>query len=302
MNKNDNIILTMNCDNDYIVLMAALLKSIEIHHKTAEHIEVYLAGDNITESSKKMMLDSVDHHMFTIHWKTIKEVIPPGMALPYDRNLYPATVYMRVFMPYIIPKEVKKLLYMDVDMIILEDISNLWNTDISDYVLAAVVDCRVTTLDNDWGGVLNYKELGLDGKYPYVNSGLQLMNTQKYRDEHMAERIIAAINDNAKFAKYAEQYALNTILPAIQWLRLDDKWNHFSTEEYVASHGIIHYISRKPIHTTYQGKQIYKDLFYTYLNQTKWADVKKINEVKRLAKKIGIVLSKIKRNLNLFAA
>src|ERR1700748_1184720 len=233
MNNNNTITLTMNCDNDYIILMAALLKSIEIHHKTAEHIEVYMAGNEITETSKKMMLDSVNPDMFTIHWKTMEEMIPPGMALPYDRNLFPATVYMRLFMPYIIPKEIKKILYMDVDMIILEDISNIWNIDISDYVLGAVVDRRVTTLDNSWGGVLNYKELGLDGSHPYVNSGLQLMNTEKYRDEHMAERIIAAINNNIKFAQYAEQYALNTILPDIKWLRLADKWKHFFTDEYM---------------------------------------------------------------------
>lgn len=295
--KNNTITLTMNCDNDYVILMGALLKSIEAHHKTGEHIEIYMAGNDITQTSKKMMHDSVDPDMFTIHWKTMKEVIPKGMALPYDRNLFPATVYMRLFMPYIIPKEVKKVLYMDVDMIILEDISNIWNTDISDYVTGAVVDCRVTTLDNDWGGVLNYKELGLDGKHPYVNSGLQLMNTEKWRSEKMAERIIAAINNNTKFAQYAEQYALNTLLPGIKWLRLADKWNHFSTEEFVAEEGIIHFISRKPIHATYKGKQVYKDLFYKYLNQTAWANKKEVGEVKRLIKKAGIVMSKIKRNL-----
>jgi lipopolysaccharide biosynthesis glycosyltransferase len=278
--------------------MAALLKSIEAHHKTPEHIEVYLAGNNISETSKKMMAKSIDPKMFTIHWKTMEEVIPPGMALPYDRNLFPSTVYMRLFLPYVIPKEIKKVLYMDVDMIVLEDISNIWNIDISDYVLGAVVDCRVTTLDNDWGGVLNYKELGLDGKHPYVNSGLQLMNTARYREEHMAERIIAAINNNAKFAQYAEQYAMNTILPSIKWLQLDKKWNYFSTEEFVGNQGVIHFIERKPIHTTYKGKQIFKDLFYTYLNQTEWADIKKISEFRRMIKKIKIVFSKIKRNIS----
>jgi len=287
----------MNCDNDYIILMGALLKSIEVHHKTPEHIDVYLAGNNISETSKKMMLESVDPKMFTIYFKTMEEVIPPGMALPYDRNLFPATVYMRLFLPYVIPKEVKKVLYLDVDMIALEDISNVWNIDLGDSVIGAVVDCRVTTLDNDWGGVLNYKELGLDGKHPYVNSGLQLMNTEKYREAKMAERIIAAINDNAKFAEYAEQYALNTILPSIKWTEIPKKWNYFSTEEFDGEKGIIHYISRKPIHTTYKGKEIFKDIFFRYLNQTKWAYTKEVSETKRLIKKMGIVISKIKRHL-----
>lgn len=297
MKPNNTITLAMNCDNDYVILMGALLKSIEHYHKTPEHIEIYMAGNNITETSKKMMHQSIDRDMFTIHWMKMEDVIPKGMSLPVDRNLFPSTIYMRLFMSYIVPKEVKKILYMDVDMIILEDISNLWNTDITDYVVGAVVDCRVTTLDNDWGGVLNYKELGLDGKHPYVNSGLQLMNTEKWREENMAQRIISAINNNVKFAQYAEQYALNTVLPTIKWLQLPGKWNHFSTEEYQDNHGIIHFIARKPIHTTYAGKEQYKQLFFTYLNQTAWANAKHISETRRLIKKLGIVFSKIKRNI-----
>lgn len=297
MADNDTIILAMNCDNDYIILMAALLKSIEINHKTGEHIEIYMAGNGITETSKKMMHGSINAEMFTIHWMKMEEVIPDGMSLPYDRNLFPPTIYMRLFMPYIVPETVEKILYMDVDMIILEDISNLWNVDITDYVVGAVVDCRVPRIDNDWGGVLNYKELGLDGAHPYVNSGLQLMNTKKWRQENTAMRIVDAINNNVKYAKYAEQYALNTILPNIKWLQLPAKWNHFSTEEYLGNQGIIHFVARKPIHTTYAGKPFFKELFYQYINQTEWANSKKVPEVKRLLKKIGIVLHKIKRHL-----
>lgn len=287
----------MNCDNDYIILMAALLKSIETNHKTPEHIDIYMAGNGITEKSKNMMHQSIDPDMFTIYWLKMEDIIPKRMSLPYDRNLFPPTIYMRLFMPYAVPASLKKILYIDVDMIAFEDISNLWNTDIADYVVGAVVDCRVPTLDNDWGGVLNYQQLGLDGKHPYVNSGLQLMNTQKWRDENMAQRIIDAINNNVKFAQYAEQYALNTILPRIKWLQLDAKWNHFSTSEHQGKQGIIHYIGRKPIHTTYTGQPFYKELFYQYLNQTAWANSKKVNELNRLKKKIGIVIAKIKRRL-----
>jgi len=297
MSQNNTITLCMNCDNDYIILMAALLKSIEVNHKTGEHIEIYMAGNGITDLSKQMMHQSVSPDMFTINWMKMEEVIPEGMSFPYDRNLFPPTIYMRLFMSYIVPASIKKILYMDVDMIILEDISNLWNIDISDYVVGAVMDCRVTTLDNNWGGVLNYKQLGLDGKHPYVNSGLQLMNTEKWRENNMAKRIIDAINNNVKYAQYAEQYALNTILPTIKWLQLPAKWNVFSTEDYRGNEGIIHFIARKPIHTTYAGKPFYKDLFYKYLNQTAWADAEKIGETKRRFKKIGIVWAKILRRL-----
>jgi len=113
----------------------------------------------------------------------------------------------------------------------------------------------------------------------------------------MAQRIIDAINNNTKYAEYAEQYALNTVLPKVKWLQLPQKWNYFSTEPYIDHQGIIHFISRKPIHTTYAGNPLFRDLFYEYLNQTAWAEARKIGETRRLLKKIGIVFYKVKRNI-----
>ena len=47
---NNNISVIVASDNHYAILIAALLKSIEVNHKTSEHIDFYIIDDNISKA------------------------------------------------------------------------------------------------------------------------------------------------------------------------------------------------------------------------------------------------------------
>jgi lipopolysaccharide biosynthesis glycosyltransferase len=212
------------------------------------------------------------------------------MKLPLDRSSYPLNIYMRLFIPYFLPEDIEKVLYLDVDMIVQKDISVLFDNDLNNYVVAAVLDPRIITFDNSWGGVLNYKELGLPGTTKYFNTGLLLMNTVKWRAENVTERIISCIDNNKKFANYPDQYGLNVVL-AGEWLELDPLWNHFCTIDHPDPY-LIHFVQRKPIYKSYDNVERFKKIFDQYLDQTKWTNFKPIGESSRYFKKIKNVLSK----------
>ena len=90
-------------------------------------------------------------------------------------------------------------------MIVLKDVATLFENDLEKYVIASVLDPRIITFDNSWGGVLNHEELGLSGKTRYFNTGLILMNTKKWRELNITEKIIDCIDNNKKFANYPDQ-------------------------------------------------------------------------------------------------
>jgi lipopolysaccharide biosynthesis glycosyltransferase len=277
-------------DNHYIILLAALIKSIEANLSAGQSIIIYIIEDNISASSKKKLQLSVDPQITSLVWKAMSGVIPEGMKLPLDRSSYPLNIYMRLFIPYFIPEDVEKVLYLDVDMIVQRDISVLFYNDLKDYVVGAVLDPRIITFDNSWGGVLNYKELGLPGSTKYFNTGLLLMNTLKWRAENVTERIISCIDNHKKFANYPDQYGLNVVL-ANQWLELDPRWNHFCTIDHPDPY-LIHFVQRKPIYKSYDNIERFKKIFNQYLDQTKWKNFKPIGESSRYIKKIKNVLNK----------
>ena len=278
-------------DNHYIILLAALIKSIEANIASSQTIQIYIIEDNISEANKKKLQLSINTTVTTLVWKEMTGVIPTGMKLPLDRSSYPLNIYMRLFIPYFIAEEIEKVLYLDVDMIVQKDVSTLFNIDLQNHVVAAVLDPRIITFNNSWGGVLNYQELDLSGTTRYFNTGLLIMNTKKWREQNVTEKIIACIEQHKKFANYPDQYGLNVVL-ANQWLELDPLWNHFSTIETTEKPFLIHFVERKPIYKAYNFSETFKQIFYSYLQQTEWKNFRPIGESSRYIKKIKNILSK----------
>jgi len=91
--------------------------------------------------------------------------------------------YVRFFIPYIC--RTKKALYMDVDTVVVGDISPLWNTSFmqngKEHAFAAAK-----------GGA--WKEgnlqIGLPEDYPHINSGIVLFNCVKWRKDNMFEQLM----------------------------------------------------------------------------------------------------------------
>src|SRR5688572_21732588 len=195
MKEMSPITIVVACDDHYMILTAALLKSIEMNHLSGEPIEVYIVEDNVSVKNKTRLLNSSES--MTIHWIKMNEAIPEGMSLPVVNNTYPLNTFIRLFIPHFIPQDIKKVIFMDVDMIVLEDISKLWHINIDDHIIGAVTDSITKTIGN---GIENYEQLGLNPESKYFNAGLQLINTDKWREHHMTEKIVNLINENRIFA------------------------------------------------------------------------------------------------------
>lgn len=283
MKTTQPIVIVVACDNHYMPLLAGLIKSIEVNHKTEEHIHFFILDDGIYKRNKLKLKESVSAEVFTIHWISKENVIPPGMNIPYDNSSYPLTIHMRMFIPYFIPEEFEKVIYMDVDMIVIDEISRLWKTDLADYTIAAASDAWLKTFGQSHA-IENYKQLGFEADTKYFNTGLLIMNTRKWRESDFTPKVFQCIDDNRKFANYPDQYGLNVIF-ANKWLELDIGWN-WSAAEWNPEASLIHFIQRKPIYKTYRFEKQYLNLFYKYLNLTKWHDFVPISEFKRLTKKI----------------
>ncbi|MBQ5554668.1 MAG: hypothetical protein IIT44_02680, partial [Erysipelotrichaceae bacterium] len=66
-----------------------------------------------------------------------------------------------LLLPSILPNNVKKCIYLDCDIVCLDDIEQLWNYDISQYCLAAVED-EDGTGHKHQGQQYRYQRLAVD--------------------------------------------------------------------------------------------------------------------------------------------
>lgn len=288
MVTDSSIHIAVASNNDYAVLVAALLKSISYNHKSSEKVICYILNDEISLKNQKKINTIADDKM-EIKWINSNTVLPQGMKFPIDNSAFPFTAFLRLFAPYIIPNDVSKLIYLDVDMIIRKDISNLWKFDLEDYTLAAVVDVG-EVVSCAWGGIPNYQQLGIPADAKYFNSGLMLINPQLWREQNIPEKVFKAMNDNINYVNYADQYGLNVVF-AQNWKEIDPLWNWFAHNPHPNPYN-IHFLDIKPIFKSYRSDGKFRKEFFKYLDLTPFKGIKLKSDYERLFRKAIIKMKK----------
>ncbi|MHA4895126.1 glycosyltransferase family 8 protein [Pedobacter sp. PWIIR3] len=286
---NNNISIFVASDNFYAVLIAALLKSLDINHKTSEHIDFHIIDDGISKSTREKLETIVSPSRFSLYWYKSKNVIPTDLAIPIDGSGFPLTTYLRLFGPGILPAELEKVIYLDVDVVVQDDISKFWNMPLNGKTVGAIQDIA-KTVDCVWGGLPNYKELGLEPETKYFNAGVLLIDVKKWREENIAKQAINALIEHREHVQLGDQYALNVVF-AKKWNELDPNWNWFASLEN-PNPSLIHYLDIKPIFSTYKSQPVFKDIFFEYLAQTPWKNYKVISGKNRIIRKLYNKLKK----------
>lgn len=97
-----------------------------------------------------------------------------------------------------------KVLYLDSDILVLHDLTKLYQTDVSQVYLAAVKDPS-WFFENT-----HVVELNLEDRGFYFNSGVMLMNLKKFREDGLLQQLEDYTNNN--FRTYMDQDALNVVV------------------------------------------------------------------------------------------
>jgi Lipopolysaccharide biosynthesis proteins, LPS:glycosyltransferases len=280
----------MATDNHLVPHLAALLKSIELNHKSEEQLNIIIIDDGISEKNVSRIKNDILSDKINLNFIKAKDVIPKGVHLPIDRGNYPLTVYLRLFIPYILPAGINKVIFIDVDTIVLDDLSKFYEFDLGDNIIGAITDAS-EVVSCEWLGIPNYKELGIPPDAKYFNAGVLLINIEAWKRYDVTNKVMRTVEQNIKYTNFCEQYGLNVVLWD-KWAELPETWNCFA-EKKLENPSIIHFTAIKPIYKSYFKNEDYKAIFYQYLQKTSWKNFKPINEYHRLGKKIKNRLEKI---------
>lgn len=165
-----------------------------------------------------------------------------------------------------------KCLYLDSDLIVNGSLAELINLDVNNYYLAAVKN-------HDCYQVFNpHKEgLGIKLDSKYFNSGVMLINLNKWRNTNLKDLVITLIRKKPEAMRLLDQDGLNIIVDA-DWIELDEKYNCqtciLTTDKYAdvacTSNAtkpiVIHFTgTNKPWHANYNHS--HKRLYWSYRNK-----------------------------------
>lgn len=147
-------------------------------------------------------------------------------------NQWTQMCFSRCYAAELLP-EVDKLLYLDLDIQIDHDISELWDIDIDNYAIAGVIDLNVRSYPFSYMPNIN----------SYINSGVLLMNLKYFREHGITEMLHAELNSQK--LRFPDQDALNIVCYGkIKYL--SHKWNSGALCGYHDNPKILHCSSVKP--------------------------------------------------------
>lgn len=101
--------------------------------------------------------------------------------------------YYRLKMADILPKNYKKAIYLDADVIVLKDLAKYFNTNLNGYYIAGVkaVGYIINTSNRSY-----YKNIGISDMSNYINAGVTLWNLDKIRKDNITPKLLELAKNN----------------------------------------------------------------------------------------------------------
>lgn len=259
--SNEPMIIVLAANDDYTMMLAVTVKSLLLNYKGENELIFYIIDDHITDGHKAKFLKTVGPSV-SIHWVQVDTdfLVRHGLLHAF-KGL--STTYYRLLIPYFLPAGVKKVIYLDSDLVINTDISRLWEIDLEGKVVLAVQDTRFPLIEMAIG---NYQNVQLPGHAKYFNAGVLLIDVEKWRQQDISQKALYCTRKNLEFVLFDDQYSLNIVLYG-QWKRINPNWNLFP-EFFPALPYIMHYVSVKPTSPKYINSN--KHFFFRYLDKTDW--------------------------------
>lgn len=273
--ENKNVIpIFFAVDDGYIPFLAVSLQSLIENSKKGNFYLIKILYTNISEENQRK-IQKFEQENVSIEFVDLNYYIEKIKDKLYTRDYYSKTTYFRLFIPNLYPQYTKAL-YLDSDIVVLEDVADLYNTNMENDLVAAAPDDVIQTIEvfQEYAekvvGVADYKN--------YFNAGVLLMNLDELRKFDFQEKFIYSL-DKIKFSVAQDQDYLNRLCKGRVKI-VDPNWNRMPIAREKENQGdikLIHYnLAYKPWHFE---DILYKDYFWNYAKKTEFFDtIQKIKD------------------------
>ena len=200
-----SLLKSSNSTSNYDIIV--LEKSISQKHKE-DIMNLFMESDNISIRFYKPIYEIADSNLFVADAR------------------YSEEAYYRMLTPWIL-EDYDKAIVMDCDIILKDDIAELYNIDVSGYLAAGVKDVIFQGFLNGMvPDTMEYalKEMKMKNPYHYINTGVLVMNLKEWRAQYK-ERDIIHLMQTKKF-RIQEQDILNTLFEnKVKFMSIE--WNYY---------------------------------------------------------------------------
>jgi lipopolysaccharide biosynthesis glycosyltransferase len=261
------------CDNEYAQHATVMLASLCSRHPHCSFQVFVLVPSDFPDETASKVFASLEGNFCAIKIIRVSDDVTDDLKI--DGHVTTAT-YFRLRIDELLPATLERVLFLDPDMVITGDVTELFSMDLLGFPFAAAPDLFVEVYRKEIR-----TKIALSANAPYFNAGVLLVDLPRWRSLNIGARAIDYCRSNRDSVTYWDQCALNHVANGRFYL-LDEKWNFqtnsvFQTQSAHKLHSasIIHFtgdLKQKPWH--FLCTHPLKHLYFESLRTTAWADFK----------------------------
>lgn len=277
MKRNNILHIACATDDNYAALCGVMLCSLMENNKN-NSINIHILANSLSDYNKEKLIRQSNRYSVTCTFHNVDDIRLKDCRYRTNVHRLSRAAYYRILLASTL-NDVSKVIYLDCDMIVLEDLSGIYDTDISQYGVGAVRDYDMVK------DLQHYSQLGLKENDAYFNSGFMLINLEYWRKKNCESELISFATMKRK-VYFHDQDALNYVFK-YKWFRIEPKWNRYNIfnikvdglfinkkemNDFFFNPCVIHYPGRyfKPWFKTWFIP--YKKEWQYYKNLSEWKD------------------------------
>lgn len=181
-------------------LMSACLKSL-LRSGGYGYYDVFVLHSDLEESIQRAMERDFQERV-TFHFLQVPEELFADFP---ETARYPRQIYYRLAAPLLLPRELDRILYLDVDVVVINSLRTFYEMDFESSYFAGCTHTR------EFLTKLNQARLQSDKAVAYINTGVLLMNLNVLRQVIRLEEISAYVREHEKALILPDQDILTAL-------------------------------------------------------------------------------------------
>lgn len=233
--------VVLACDAAYAMPLATALRSIVEANRSGASLEFHVLSEGFTGRIQQKVVDSLPQGSAEVRWVPVDM----GPFREFSTIVYISKMtYARFLLPQIFPPAVNRILYLDADLLVLDDLGRLWSMDLEGAILGAVpdhgLDRKIKQRDPRVRNVPRVRD--------YFNAGVLLIDLERWRSEQVSEKALEYLAGHPQ-SPFSDQDALNVACDG-RWKKLEQRWNFQDHARTSLAHlrpehrpGIVHFVT-----------------------------------------------------------
>jgi lipopolysaccharide biosynthesis glycosyltransferase len=262
----EKIDLVVAVDDKYARAVGAVACAAKRYLPSTTTLCVHVLDGGMSAGSKRALQSGLEGRADVTFYEVGNQMAWTG---PFSRDVSHLnhSVLLRLQMGEVLPSEMKRAIYLDVDVLVHGDMSILWSWPLDGRPVGAMRDrfmpggspALAEVLKRQKGYVLE----------SYFNSGVLVIDLDAWRHQRIGEATRAVILELGKDLRFPCQDTLNYAL-VDNWCELPPAWNYLvgkrcpipgtaTAQRILASDGIVHFIGgTKPWHESFPRGVLWK--------------------------------------------